>query len=668
MKIHCAAILALASITADAFSTCSTQQQFSSTKLFADESSDEVEEPASGSSRFKEIMEAAKTGGGATPSAGAVPNPFLTPPPAPAAPAAAGGVNLENLSVEDQAALLRQLMANPSGGGSDPNTPPAGMKEKRTDMAGKPVGRNRDADSISNSADLYFAQLKRDSTVRTLAKNRGEDEVADAVMKDEGIKELENLLVENPYLTGQKNEEQTFFEAIPEESLGPFIHAASSGEPSENVNTSGIKYKEILKEKRSKGASQPAAAVAAPPAPVAAAAEPAPVVQQPAPQQEAAVELPPPAQPTVTSYTDEDRQKLRTFMGLLLKHRGGPGFGKGRLKGAEIDRFETMLGEITTMLREESMEAAPANVPMMTAPVAAAPVAPAVAQPAVASSGNADLAQVDGAVACIEGATMMYKNSPAQLRESLLGALRAALLGAVNTCGRATGAPEVTAEEIGGSSSAGISEIDGVIACIDGAVTMYKNSPDAVKPAMLVALRAALVSAIGMCNSVMDSTATTSVPPPASVSPVPTIETTTPPPQPQTVVSSVPSTPSPEVEPTPASPEPEVVDESLIADMGPDANSKVLQKIYDKIKAASGQGSLGLRSDLTASEASDVADSLVEMRGVLMKELNEGIPAAGEEVKEEPQPVATKVAPASSVASRYKEMLKKAKAEKEAAA
>eukprot|EP00526_Cylindrotheca_closterium_P026640 CAMPEP_0113632156 /NCGR_PEP_ID=MMETSP0017_2-20120614/16711_1 /TAXON_ID=2856 /ORGANISM="Cylindrotheca closterium" /LENGTH=57 /DNA_ID=CAMNT_0000542695 /DNA_START=98 /DNA_END=268 /DNA_ORIENTATION=+ /assembly_acc=CAM_ASM_000147 len=57
MKIHCAAILALASITADAFSTRSIQQQqqqqFSSTKLFADESSDEVEEPASGSSRFK---------------------------------------------------------------------------------------------------------------------------------------------------------------------------------------------------------------------------------------------------------------------------------------------------------------------------------------------------------------------------------------------------------------------------------------------------------------------------------------------------------------------------------------------------------------------------------------------------------------------------------------
>ncbi|CAJ1949504.1 unnamed protein product [Cylindrotheca closterium] len=654
MKIHCAAILALASIT-DAFSTHSTttQQQISSTKLFSTDEA-EPEEPASGSSRFKELMEAAKRdGGGAEPSGTVIQNPFLATPaaPAPAAPAA-GGINLENMSIEDQAALLRQLMANPDGGG-DPNTPPTGMKEKRTDVAGRPTGRNRDADGISNTSDLYFAQLKRDSTVRTLARQRGEDEVAQAVMEDGGIKELGNMLVENPYLTGQKNEEQTFFDAIPEESLGPHIYASDA--PAKPVNTSGIKYKEILKQKRSKGvATEPAAtAVATPPAPEpvaqVAATQPAPVVAQP-PQPEP-VELPPPAQPTVTSYADEERQKLRTFMGLLLKHRGGPGFGKGRLKGAEIDRFETMLGEIMTMLRKESMEAAPAEVPMMAAPVAAtpAPVAPAVPQPAVASA-TTDLTQVDGAVACIEGATMMYKNSPAQLRESLLGALRAALLGAVNTCGRAAGVPEVTAEEIGGSAAAGISQIDGVIACIDGAVTMYKNSPDAVKPDMLVALRAALVSAIGMCNSVMASTGT-SVPPPASVSPVPTIET--PPPQPQTVVSSAPSIPSPEVQATP------------VSAIESDANSKKLQKIYDQVKAASGNGSLGLRSDLTSSEASDLADSLVEMRSVLMKELNEGIPAVGEGGA---QPVVTKAAPAakSSAATRYKEMLAKAKAEKEA--
>ena len=203
MKIHCAAILALASIT-DAFSTPSTrQQQISSTKLFSTDEA-EPEEPASGSSRFKELMEAAKrSDGGAQPSGPVIDNPFLAPAaPAPAAPAAAaGGVNLDNMSIEDQAALLRQLMANP-GGDADPNKPPAGMKEKRTDIAGRPTGRNRDADSISNSSDLYFAQLKRDSTVRTLARLRGEDEVAQAVMEDDGIRELDDLLVKNPYLTG----------------------------------------------------------------------------------------------------------------------------------------------------------------------------------------------------------------------------------------------------------------------------------------------------------------------------------------------------------------------------------------------------------------------------------------------------------------------------------
>jgi hypothetical protein len=157
----------------------------------------EEEEVSEGSSRFKSLMETAKSAQGAEPDGRAIQNPFLnpTPPPQPIA-----GINLDNLSVEEQAAMLRQLMANQGGAAAPPL--PAPVKQKRTDKAGKPLGRNMDADQIANAADLYFAQLKRDSTVRTMARIQGEDDVADAIFQDSGIQELNDLIVVNPYLQG----------------------------------------------------------------------------------------------------------------------------------------------------------------------------------------------------------------------------------------------------------------------------------------------------------------------------------------------------------------------------------------------------------------------------------------------------------------------------------
>ena len=65
---------------------------------------------------------------------------------------------------------------------------------------------------------------------------------------------------------------------------------------------------------------------------------PPPKVEQPPPPQAAAV-VPPPAAVAVASTgptNEEDvRRNVRTLQGLLLKHRGGPGFGAGRLKAPE---------------------------------------------------------------------------------------------------------------------------------------------------------------------------------------------------------------------------------------------------------------------------------------------------------------------------------------------
>ena len=46
-------------------------------------------------------------------------------------------------------------------------------------------------------------------------------------------------------------------------------------------------------------------------------------------------------------------EEIRYTLGLLLKHRGGPGFGHGRLEGQELEALEINLKSITSKLREE---------------------------------------------------------------------------------------------------------------------------------------------------------------------------------------------------------------------------------------------------------------------------------------------------------------------------
>jgi hypothetical protein len=164
------------------------------------------EEVGQGGSRFQEIMDAAKAGKEeADQPPKPVDNPFLTPPPS-AQPATATAtetppVDPDNLSVEEQAAMFRKLMGRSQTGiSADPvpyTAPPSTTKDPR---GGRPVGRNRDADSIANASDLYFAQLKRDSNVRVVARINGEEDRSEAVFEDPGIEDLKELLHENPYL------------------------------------------------------------------------------------------------------------------------------------------------------------------------------------------------------------------------------------------------------------------------------------------------------------------------------------------------------------------------------------------------------------------------------------------------------------------------------------
>lgn len=51
-------------------------------------------------------------------------------------------------------------------------------------------------------------------------------------------------------------------------------------------------------------------------------------------------------------------QELRVALGLLLKHRGGPGFGHGRLEGEELDSMSKRLRGIAGRLLDEARNAA----------------------------------------------------------------------------------------------------------------------------------------------------------------------------------------------------------------------------------------------------------------------------------------------------------------------
>lgn len=158
----------------------------------------EEDETFGGGSRFKAMMEKAQAGATASPRS--LKNPFAENPfagiegldPAASPASAPLPTAFDSMTVEQQAELFRAMMQ-----GQQMAPPAPGPTRTKPD---RKVGRNRDADAIQNTSDVYFAQLKRDSTVRGIARIRGDDEKANAVFQDEKIEELKNMISENPHL------------------------------------------------------------------------------------------------------------------------------------------------------------------------------------------------------------------------------------------------------------------------------------------------------------------------------------------------------------------------------------------------------------------------------------------------------------------------------------
>mmetsp|Transcript_18587 Transcript_18587/g.40243 ORF Transcript_18587/g.40243 Transcript_18587/m.40243 type:complete len:525 (+) Transcript_18587:102-1676(+) len=343
----------------------------------------------------------------------------------------------------------------------------------------RPTGFNSDSYTMSNTADVYFAQLKQDSKVRKIARLSGDTERSNQVFADDSVKAIGDSFNQNPY-TIEKNLAEARADI---EGTVAMHHGASEFgdrivDPNAAPSPSGISYKEKLEQMKAKragvgGGAAPApvaVAVAGPPRRISAPPPPPPQVSMPVPPKvtqpmqssppvvaatpPAAVTPPPVSAMTAPADSEEDvRRKVRTLQGLLLKQRGGPGFGAGRLRAPEAQRLADTLEDVVGILRSEvgAKPSAPVvdavfeSKPVVTQPIAATPppvrtmsAAPAVpipAQPATPTPPPASTNAADplaGSVACVEAVLNMYKNAPDSEKEGLMTPLRDALMAAAS--------------------------------------------------------------------------------------------------------------------------------------------------------------------------------------------------------------------------------------------
>jgi len=200
---------------------------------------DDREDSSQGGSRFRALMERARDqeqtrkqnplvvayGGNNNPygNAAAAPDTTSSTPPS----SIMTPEEIANLSIDEQARLYREffyvqqkeksgqqnsISDSKSIGSTSSNYLGAGIG-----FDGRKIGQNKDTLAISNAADVYFAQLKRDSTTRNLARYSGDNLKANEVFHDPAIQDIKAPV--NPYLEEQRKRMMDVIETVPEEML-----------------------------------------------------------------------------------------------------------------------------------------------------------------------------------------------------------------------------------------------------------------------------------------------------------------------------------------------------------------------------------------------------------------------------------------------------------------
>lgn len=279
------------------------------------------------------------------------------------------------------------------------------------------------------------------------------------------------------------------------------------------------------------------------------------------------------APPSVVSDDEENvRRSIRTLQGLLLKHRGGPGFGAGRLRAPDAQRLEDTLHNVKSILRAEVVGGSPtvgmpemssSPVPTTTSqtqsrPVATQPIpalsATTISPPVSAVTPSMTNHPLAGSVACVEAVLKMYKESTPAEREAMIVPLREAFMAAASASNKYIAESELSAHR--------------------------------------AAMEAGPVAAFA---SIEDN------PPESSIMGFPTSYAVT---NPQDGVDAE--------------------EAMFVAPTGGETtdDEKKLEDVYNALLRARGDGGkLGLKN-ISGDEANDLADKLVMMRGVLLDELN----------------------------------------------
>ncbi len=296
-----------------------------------------------------------------------------------------------------------------------------------------PEGRNRDAYEINNSADVYFAQLKRDSNVRNEARRAGDVESANRVFGDEGTRALAGYFSDE-VIEARRERTKDMYSTSRDEMVLPLEEdGETDDEKTKKLSYSGNSYRDVFARKKAEKAS-----AAATPPPVVDAAPPTTPVVEDSPTEEPQT-VPDPETPKLKSESDaipmsaseddsEDiRRSLRTLQGLILKHRGGPGFGAGQLKAPEASKLETSLAEVTTLLRKEAGMSGEYSISKTQRP------------PTTTKTVDVTISTpLQGAIGCVEAAVKMYQMAATENEQKdLLIPLRDALLSAVSTINKA---------------------------------------------------------------------------------------------------------------------------------------------------------------------------------------------------------------------------------------
>lgn len=394
---------------------------------------------------------------------------------------------------------------------------------------------------------------------------------------------------------------------------------AQTQEDDAPVITTGISYKDRLATMRAKRAAaaaplqaeQPKVAMSAPPKveqpvtedPVVTSTTPPPVAVTPPTKAAAAV-----AGPVISS--EEVRRKVRTMQGLLLKHRGGPGFGAGRLKAPEAQRLEETLEEVKGILRSEVGKWDPKPVALAAPTPAAAPTPTAVeSKPSLVSAPTAPA--VEAKHEKISPVAAVVPPPPLQRAPAALAAPAPAQATTMLSQSAAVGGPPDD-------------PLAGSVACVEAALRLYKESSPTDREAMVIPLREALMAAASASNKYIAESELRAHNKAMAAGPPPVVEAA----QPMMGFPTTYDVTKPEQK------EEGVRDAATAAASVPvidqAENERKLEDAYNALVQASAaagpagtKGKLGLKN-ISGDMASALADKLVAMRGVLLDELNSG--------------------------------------------